>query len=143
MENKNLTSVALLVLRLVLGSVMLAHGLQKVGVLPGGAASLNDFIAKSDFPAWLSYLHLSAELLGGLGLILGLLGRLASFGIAVTMVVAIIKVHWPRFFASEGGMELPLSLCAMAMALMFTGMGQYSLDAKLARKMDGAIGGTK
>lgn len=128
---------------------MAAHGLQKVGVLPGGAGSLSAHVEGfrgMGFPDYLTYLNVAAELLGGLGLIVGLLGRLAAFGVAVSMVVAIMKVHWQvGFFGQNGmaGIEWPLALLAMAFALLLAGMGDYSIDAKIARRMDKAIGTKK
>lgn len=143
-------SAGLLIIRLGLGTIMLAHGLQKVGVLPGGAGSLQAQVqafSSMGFPEYLTYLNVAAELLGGLGLILGLLGRLSAFGVAVSMAVAIMKVHWQfGFFNQKGGptgIEWPLALLAMAMGLLLTGMGEYSLDSALAKRMDKRIGGTK
>lgn len=145
MENRTIISVALLVLRLALGATMLAHGLLKVGVplAPSAAANIQDQIARfgsMGIPAWLGYLSIAAELLGGLGLIIGFLGRLAAFGVAVNMVVAIAKVHWKNgFFAENMGFEWQMSLVAMAFALMLTGMGAYSVDGWLAQRMDKTI----
>ncbi len=136
--------MALVVLRLTLGVVMIAHGLQKVGVVEGGAASLGNQIeifGKMGIPEWLGYLSIAAELLGGLGVLLGLFGRVAAFGIAVNLFVAIAKVHVDKgLFAQGGGFELPLALFTMALALLFTGMGQYSVDAVMAKTMDKSIG---
>ncbi|HET6645197.1 MAG TPA: DoxX family protein [Fimbriimonadales bacterium] len=136
--------LALLVLRLVLGVIMMAHGLQKMGVVPGGAATIGeqiDTFAKMGFPAWLGYLSVIAEAAGGLGVLIGLFGRLAAFGIAVDLFVAIVKVHITHgFFSAKGGFEFPLALFGIAAALMFTGMGRVSIDAILARAMDKDIG---
>jgi putative oxidoreductase len=144
MENKTTVSIALLLLRLSLGITMLVHGLQKLGVQlgPGSSPSLADTIHKISgmFPEWLAYMSVAAEVLGGLGLILGLFGRVAAFGVAVNMLVAILKVHLPNgFFNADKGFEWQMSLVAIALALMLTGMGAYSIDAYLARRMDRTI----
>ncbi|MEW5883291.1 MAG: DoxX family protein [Armatimonadota bacterium] len=142
MESKTLISVALLVLRLVLGVIMTAHGMQKVGLIgDGGIQQTLDSFAKMSIPAWATYCNIAAELLGGIGIVVGLLGRFAAMGIAASMLVAIWVVHLPNgLFASEGGFELPLALAGMAIALILTGMGPYSIDALIARKMDAATG---
>ena len=136
--------LALLVLRIVLGIIMMAHGLQKMGVVPGGAATIGeqiDTFAKMGFPAWLGYLAIIAEAAGGLGVLIGLFGRLAAFGIAVDLFVAIVKVHISNgLFTANGGFEFPLALFSIAAALMFTGMGKVSIDAILSRAMDRDIG---
>ena len=144
MENKTTVSIALLLLRLSLGVTMLVHGLQKVGLQlgTGSSPSLADTIHKMSgmFPEWLAYTAVAAEVLGGLGLIVGLFGRVAAFGVAVDMVVAILKVHLPNgFFNADRGFEWQMSLVAMALALLLTGMGAYSIDALIARRMDRTI----
>ncbi|RMG24131.1 MAG: DoxX family protein [Armatimonadetes bacterium] len=142
MESKTLTGIALLILRLVLGVIMAAHGLQKVGFLGGQPLSQTVEFMQGQFnlPVWSVYCAVAAELLGGVALIIGILGRFAAMGVAATMVVAIWVAHWPHFFAKDGGMEFPLALLGMALALILTGMGPYSLDAKIARKMDAVAG---
>ncbi|MCW5946705.1 MAG: DoxX family protein [Fimbriimonadales bacterium] len=136
--------VGLLVLRLGLGSVMFAHGLQKLGVF-GGDRDLNTTIQRwqevQGIPPWLGYLAITAEVAGGLGLIIGLFGRLAAFGIACTMAVATFKVHLPNgFWNSDRGFEFPMILMIAAIALMLTGMGSISLDSRIAKRMDKTIG---
>jgi putative oxidoreductase len=142
MESKTLVGVALLILRLVLGVIMAAHGLQKVGFLGGQPLQQTVEFMQNQFhlPQWSVYCNVAAELLGGVALIIGILGRFAAMGIAASMVVAIWVAHWPNFFAKDHGMELPLSLLGIALALILTGMGPYSLDAKIARKMDAVSG---
>ena len=145
MESRSMYNVALLVLRLVLGVIMTAHGLQKMGWIEGGAGSLSgtvEWFVQQGIPNYLGYLAVAAELLGGIGLIVGLLGRLAAFGIAIVMAVAIFQMHLDKgLFGASGGFEFPLSLLGIAIALMLLGMGSYSLDSKIAKKMDKTIGG--
>src|SRR5580698_8100213 len=89
-------SKATAILRLVLGIVFFAHGAQKLlgwygG--PGFSGSMGLFTGYLHIPAPLAFLAFAAEFFGGLGLILGFLTRIAAFGIAVNMLVAIATVH--------------------------------------------------
>jgi putative oxidoreductase len=124
-------------IRLGLGAVMIAHGAQKVlGSFDG--PGFNTFISgNTPFsfmrPAWF-WLAAAAfsELVGGILVTLGLLTRVAAFFIACTMLTAIAGVHWPNFFANNRGYEYPLSLLAMAIALLIAGGGQASVDKALS-----------
>jgi putative oxidoreductase len=125
-------------IRLALGAVMFAHGAQKVlGSFNG--PGFNTFIGGTTpfgfmRPAWL-WLAIAAlsELVGGILVGLGFLTRLAAFFIACTMLTAIIGVHLPGgFFAANRGYEYPLSLLAMAIALLIAGGGQASIDKGLS-----------
>ena len=125
-------------IRLALGAVMFAHGAQKVLGSFGGSG-FNQFISgNTPFgfmrPAWfwLAAAALS-ELVGGILVVLGLLTRVAAFFIACTMLTAIAGVHWSGgFFAATRGFEYPLTLLAMAVALMIAGGGQASIDKGLS-----------
>lgn len=142
---KTSVDLALLILRVALGGIMLVHGLQKLGVFPGGGIQETvSWMGSMGVPAWLAYMSIAAETLGGLGLLIGLFGRLAAFGVAVNMAVAAYLVHWQNgFFNADMGIEFPLALFAMATALMMSGMGGISVDAKLAAGMDRTIAGKK
>src|ERR1700704_5551262 len=89
-------SMATAIVRLVLGVVFFAHGAQKMLGWFGGfgfAGTMGFFTDTMHIPAPLAFLAIAAEFFGGLGLILGFLPRIAAFGIAVNMVVAIATVH--------------------------------------------------
>jgi putative oxidoreductase len=74
-----------------------------------------------------------SELVGGILVTLGFLTRAGAFFIACTMLTAIVGVHWASgFFASNRGYEYPLSLLAMALALLIAGGGQASIDKALS-----------
>ena len=124
-------------IRLALAAVMIAHGSQKVlGTFDG--SGFNKFIAGTTpfgfmRPAWL-WLGAAAlsELVGGILILIGLFTRVGAFFIACTMLTAVIGVHWSGgFFASNRGYEYPLSLFAMAIALLIAGGGQASVDRAL------------
>lgn len=145
MNQQKAIDSGLLLLRVVLGGIMLAHGLQKVGVVPGGSIDGTlSFMEGLGFPSWLAWMAIAAELAGGVALILGLFGRLAAFAIAVDMAVALIKVNMAKgFWATNDGLEWPLALFGMATALLIMGMGGASVDAVMAKGMDKTIGGNR
>jgi putative oxidoreductase len=122
-------------LRLALGAVFIAHGSQKVFGAFGGRG-LSAWLAGSApmglRPAWL-WLSAAAfaELLGGIMVLLGLFTRVGAFLIVCVMVVAIKGVHWGSFF-SPAGVEYPVSLLAIALALLISGGGAASVDRRLA-----------
>jgi putative oxidoreductase len=85
-------------------------------------------------PAWL-WLGAAAlsELVGGLLVGLGFLTRVGAFFIGCVMLTAIVGVHWlGGFFAGNRGYEYPMSLLAMALALLIAGGGQASVDKGLS-----------
>jgi putative oxidoreductase len=121
-----LQPLALLVLRLVLGVIMIGHGYPKVF---GGLSHHVQMVGSLGLPGWLAYLSAAAEFLGGIAVILGLLTRLASFAIFINMAVAVGKVHWRNGLLGNGGYQYPLTLAAIAFALIFFGAGPMALDA--------------
>ena len=137
--------VAFLILRLVLGVIFFAHGAQKLLGWYGGPgwSGTIGFITGMGIPAPLAMLAILAEFFGGLGVLVGLFSRLAAFGLASTMAVAILKVHLANgLFADKQGFEYPLALLAMSVAVIVFGAGRYSLDFLLAsRTRSEATGG--
>jgi putative oxidoreductase len=121
-------STATMILRLVLGAVFFAHGAQKMLGWFGGygySTTMGFFTGMLHIPAPLAFLAIAAEFFGGIGLILGLLTRIAAFGIGVNMVVAIATVHGAFGFfmnwsgAQKGeGFEYHLLVLAMVVFLM-------------------------
>jgi putative oxidoreductase len=127
-------SIALLMLRLVVGLTLVVHGMQKLfGWFAGsGLARLRQGFEKQGFkPAWLwvSFVILG-EVGGGLSVALGFLTPLGAAGIFGTMFMATFKSHWKNgFIVSKGGYEYTLVLMAVSIALGLIGPGNYSLDA--------------
>jgi putative oxidoreductase len=134
-------STATTILRVVLGIVFFAHGAQKMLGWFGGfgfTGTMGFFTGTMHIPAPFAFLAIAAEFFGGLGLILGLLTRVAAFGIAVNMLVAILMVHGQfGFFANWSGTqkgegyEYHLLVLAMCAFLMIRGAGAASVDRKL------------
>ena len=120
----------LLILRLALGVIFIAHGGQKVlGWFGGsGLAATVEGMGKMGIPAPLAYLASFTEFFGGLCVLVGLLSRLGALGLAVVMSVAILKVHLPSgFFMEQHGFEYPLALLGMALAVVIAGPGRLSV----------------
>jgi putative oxidoreductase len=138
LTNEQISAVIFL-LRVVLGAVFFAHGAQKVlGWFGGYGLSGTTGYMKSmlHIPTPLAYVASFTEFLGSIAITFGFLTRLAAAGIFVTMVVAIIKVHLPAGFlnneANKGtGIEYPLTLAVLALVLLITGGGAYSVDTLL------------
>jgi putative oxidoreductase len=135
-------SAATSILRLVLGVVFFAHGAQKMLGWFGGfgfAGTMGFFTGMMHVPAPLAFLAIAAEFLGGIGLILGFLTRIAAFGIGVNMLVAIMTVHLPfGFFMNWTGIqkgegfEFHLLVLAIVVFLLIRGAGASSIDRVLS-----------
>ena len=133
--------VAGLLLRLTLAVVIFPHGAQKVlGWFGGhGFKPTVQFFTSAGIPPLLALLAMAAEFLGPLGLVVGLLMRLAAFGIACVMLVAIATVHWAHgFFMNWSGtqpgegFEYHLLVLGIAIALIIKGGGTWSVDRALS-----------
>jgi putative oxidoreductase len=126
-------SYGILFLRVVLGSIMAAHGAQKLfgwfgGDRPRGTA---DGFTQLRFraPLLLALAAGLAEFGGGLLIAAGLLTPLAALAIAVVMLNAIGTVHWPNgFWNTRGGYEFNLLVLTAAVAIAATGAARFSLD---------------
>jgi putative oxidoreductase len=135
-------STATAVMRLVLGVVFFAHGAQKMLGWFGGfgfSGTMGFFTNTMHIPVPLAFLAIAAEFFGGLGLILGFLTRIAAFGIATNMAVAIATVHrafgffmnWTGSQKGEG-FEYHLLVLAITTFLMIRGAGAFSLDRAIS-----------
>src|SRR6516164_3633453 len=140
---KTTDDFSLTLLRLVLGVVFFAHGAQKALGWFGGygfSGTMGFFTQQMHIPAPFAFLAIAAEFLGSIGLLLGLLGRVAAFGIACNMVVAICMIHRHiGFFANWSGQqkgegyEYHLLAIAIALSIMIKGSGAFSADRALSK----------
>jgi len=126
--------VALLLVRLALGTIFIAHGGQKLFVF--GLSGVAGSFGQMGIPMG----HLVGPMVAfvefgaGIAIILGLLTRLAALAIAINMLGAIWFVHLPNGFFLPRGFEFNLALLGLAFALVSAGAGAFSLDAMLSRR---------
>jgi putative oxidoreductase len=124
----------LLVVRLVVGGLMAAHGAQKLfGWFGGhGLAGVAGYVESLGFRPGRPFAVAAGvtEFAGGLLLALGLLGPIGPALVVSVMIVAAMTVHWEHgVFAMTNGIEVPLLYGTVAAALALTGPGGLSLDA--------------
>ncbi len=134
------------ILRVLLGLVFFPHGAQKVFGWFGGqgfAGTMAGF-EKMGIPAFFAFLAIMAESCGSLGLITGLLTRVAAFGITCNMLVAVALIHFKNGFFMNWfgqkhgeGFEYHILVVAIAVALMIKGGGRWSVDRMLTKRMGG------
>lgn len=129
-------NAALAMLRAAVGAVFVAHGAQKLFVF-GFAGVTGAFTQMGvPLPGVAGPAVALLEFFGGLALIFGLLTRLASLGLAINMLGAILLVHLANGFFNPTGIEFPLTLLLGALALTTAGAGDWSLDAVMAARRD-------
>jgi len=132
---QKLEPFAMLFLRVTVGVIMAVHGWQKAQDPAAFAGILSSM--GIPFPEVNAYLAIAGELLGGLGLLVGLVTPLAAFGVFMTMAVAVFKVHFSNgLLAKDNGFEYPLTLMMVALFFMIKGAGCLSLDALLCKKKE-------
>jgi putative oxidoreductase len=129
-----LAEFAPLVVRVIVGVIMAAHGLQK---LLAGSGSFGGFLAQFGVPVptLMGYVVTLVELGGGILLIIGLFSRLAALLLTIDLVVAILLVKVNVGFLSPqgggAGAELDLALIAGFLVILLAGAGGISLDYTL------------
>jgi len=139
-------SLGPLIARLVLGLVMFPHGAQKALGWFGGhgfTGTMQFFTGTMHIPALFAFLAIAAEFAGSLGLIVGLLSRVAAFGVASVMVVAIVTAHAANGFFMNWlgnqkgeGFEYHLLAIGLALIVIIQGAGKASLDGVIARRLE-------
>lgn len=134
--------IGLMILRLVVGMIFIAHGGQKLFVygLDGVAGAFGQMGVP--MPQLMGPFVALLEFSGGLALTAGLLTRLVALGLAATMVVAMLLVHLKAGFFAPNGIEFALSLLGSTTLLAITGAGSYSIDALIGRRKGTVLLGT-
>ncbi|HMF88085.1 MAG TPA: DoxX family protein [Gemmatimonadaceae bacterium] len=130
------TGIGLLLVRLVIGFVMAAHGAQKLfGWFGGyGLRKTGEAFGQLGFQPGITFAAAASitEVVSGLLVAFGFLGPIGPALMVSVMIVAALTVHWEHgLFAATNGIEVPLLYAAGAFGLALTGFGQYSLDAWL------------
>lgn len=135
-------SLAPLVIRVVVGIIMAAHGFQK---LMGGPANFGGFLGQLGVPAptLMAYVVTFVELVGGVLLILGLLSRWAGLFLTINLAVAVLLVKSQVGLIAPpeagAGAELDLALIAGFVAILLLGPGKLSLDYVLGIERNGSV----
>ena len=122
-----LQPVALLVLRIALAIIFLAHGYPKLAHLRGNS-QMQTFFVEHGLPGYFLYVAGVLETFGGVLLLLGLFARPAALLLAGEMCVAILKVHSAHGYLAVHDYEFPLTLAVTCVALATIGAGAFSLD---------------
>jgi putative oxidoreductase len=128
-------SIGLLVVRVVVGLIMAAHGASKLlGWFGGyGLRGTGEFFVQLGFqpgPAFAAAASLS-EIISGLLVALGFLGPIGPALMVSVMIVAMITVHLGQGLFAPKGIEVPFLYAVAAFGLALTGFGEYSVDALL------------
>ncbi|MDN4595179.1 DoxX family protein [Polycladomyces subterraneus] len=124
------TEWGLLLGRIILGIIMLAHGLQKMSAL-GQVAKM--FAGQMGLPGPLAYVVAVVETVAGLLLILGLWVEIAAVAVGLVMVGAIATVKWKAGFF--GGYELDLALLGFSLVLTLSGSRKWALSGLWSKKV--------
>lgn len=140
-----MSNLALLVLRVVTGSLLAGHGAQKLfGSFEGpgieGTGQMMESMGLEPGKQWAA-LAGASEFGGGALTALGLLNPLGPLGVIGAMLMAWEKAHKGNpIWAMEGGAELPLTNIAVVTAIMLSGPGRYSLDRALGIELPRWLG---
>jgi putative oxidoreductase len=123
-------NIGLLILRITLGVLMLFHGIAKI---THGVEGIEGMISSIGLPSFLAYGVYIGEIIVPLLLIIGFRTRLAALVFAFNMLVALLLVHASDIFSltKHGGWAVELIALYLfgAVALFFTGGGQYALSS--------------
>jgi putative oxidoreductase len=134
LHDRSAVDVALLVARIIVGAVFMAHGAQKLFGAFGGPG-LSAFVGMM---GPLGYLVAIGEFFGGLGLVVGFLSRFSAASIIVIMLGAIAMVHskvgfFMNWMGNQGGegFEYHLLAIAILLVILIAGPGRYALARSL------------
>ena len=135
----SLSDFAQAALRIVLGGILIPHGMQKLFGTFGGMgleknAALFDKIGYSPGVFWGTLVGCT-ELIGGVLLVLGLFARPAAFAIVIFMINGVyFTSKTGGFFWTARGSEFPILILVVAFYVLIRGAGPWSIDRKLGRE---------
>ncbi|RNF82644.1 DoxX family protein [Montanilutibacter psychrotolerans] len=131
MDSSVQQDLAKLFLRIVLGALILLHGVAK---LRGGIAGIEGMVQAHGLPGWLAYGVVIGEVIAPLMLLAGYHARIGGVAIAINMLVAIALVHMGELgrFNGQGGwaIELQAMFLVTAVAIALLGPGKYSANGR-------------
>ena len=137
-------SVSMLLLRLLLAIVFFPHGAQKIFGWFGGNGfhtTMGAFVDKAGIPYVFAFLAVMAESAGVLALFAGLFTRVAALGIALNMIICASANHvkngfFMNWFGTQQGegFEFHILAVAIALALIISGGGRWSIDGMISRQ---------
>lgn len=123
-----------LILRLVVGGLILVHGISKI---VGGVGPILDVVGKAGLPGPFGYLVYIGEVVAPALVIVGLWTRAAALVVVIDMAFAVALVHLGEFFTlnDTGGWSLELQGMYLfgALAIALLGAGRYSLGGLYGR----------
>jgi putative oxidoreductase len=124
-NDRTAIDLSLLIIRLAVGAIFIAHGSQKLfGAFGGkGLAATVEMMGGGVIP----YLVAIGEFFGGIGLVFGFLSRFSAAALVVIMVGAIAKVHWAGGFFAPKGFEYNLALIGLLLPIFISGPGRFSI----------------
>jgi putative oxidoreductase len=123
-ENRLTVDISLVLVRVVVGVIFVAHGAQKLfGAFGGpGLAGTVNMLGSLAYPVTIG------EFFGGLGLIVGFLSRFSAASLILIMLGAIAMVHGQHgFFASDGGFEYNFALIGLLLPILIAGPGRFAV----------------
>jgi putative oxidoreductase len=132
-EDRSQVDVALLIIRFAAGTIMAAHGAQKIFGLFGGPGISGTMGPQGPGGGGIVGLLVGiGECFGGLGMLLGFLSRFSALANIVIMLGAIAMVHGKNgFFLQNGGFEYNIALIGLFLAILIAGPGRYALGRHL------------
>jgi len=138
-------NIAGLIARVVLGIVILPHGLQKLLGMFGGAgfSKTIEFFVSTGMPSFVAFLIIIAESFGAFALIVGFLSRFSAAAITLIMLGAIFMVHrangfFMNWFGNQQGEGFEYHILAIGLGLIVVvvGAGKASIDLALSKSSD-------
>ena len=135
MDKEKIYSTGILIVRIMLGIIFMAHGSQKLFGAFGGSGVSGFARAMTDMgfsmPLFFAWVVGIVEFFGGAFLFLGVVPRVSAALISIIMLVAIFKVHWSNgFFNMNQGFEYQLLILSVCLMIVGCGAGKFSLFNK-------------